>query len=163
MNNENENTPSNGDKPPSTPPPAPENGPYEAPSTMAQPTPGIGGQLPPPSGNIPPGYVPSSDDKTMAMLCHLLLLLTGFGGIIIWAIKKDESPFVDFHGKDCLNGFITSIIAMVVATIIATVTCGIGSVLYLYFVVPMIFHIIGAVKAYNGEYYRVPVNIPFIK
>ena len=131
MSDENENTPLNGDKPPSTPPPTPENSPYEAPSTMAQPAPGMGGQLPPPGGNIPEGYVPNNEEKTMAMLCHLLLLLTGFGGIIIWAIKKDESPFIDFHGKDCLNGFITSIIAIAVATLVFVITCGFFPLLYL--------------------------------
>ena len=40
------------------------------------------------------------DDMNMAMLAHLLAIFTGFlGPLIIWLIKKEDSPYVDRHGK----------------------------------------------------------------
>jgi len=52
------------------------------------------------------------EDKTMAMLCHLLGILTAFlGPLIIWLVKKDQSPFVDDQGKEALNFQITLVIA----------------------------------------------------
>jgi Domain of unknown function (DUF4870) len=49
-----------------------------------------------------------SEDKTMAMLCHLLGIVTWFlGALIIWLIKKDQSKFVDDQGKEALNFQIT--------------------------------------------------------
>src|SRR5689334_1430002 len=50
------------------------------------------------------GPTPTQDDKTMAMLSHLLGIVLGFvGPLIIWLIKKDQSPFVDDQGKESLN------------------------------------------------------------
>ncbi|HTL31303.1 MAG TPA: DUF4870 domain-containing protein, partial [Tepidisphaeraceae bacterium] len=58
------------------------------------------------SGGYPGPYVgppPDKDSKTMALLCHLLPIFTGFlGPLIIWLIKKDSSPFVDDQGKESL-------------------------------------------------------------
>ena len=52
----------------------------------------------------------TSEEKNYAMLAHLLALaglILPFGSIIgplvIWLIKKDESPFVDKNGKESLN------------------------------------------------------------
>ena len=39
------------------------------------------------------------EDRTMAMLCHLLGIVTWFlGSLIVWLIKKDQSKFVDEQG-----------------------------------------------------------------
>src|SRR5712692_9143515 len=44
------------------------------------------------------------EEKTMAMLCHLLGIVTWFlGALIIWLIKKDQSKFVDDQGKETLK------------------------------------------------------------
>ncbi len=50
------------------------------------------------------------DARTWAMLCHIGAFagyIIPFGHIIaplvIWLIKKDESPFVDDQGKESLN------------------------------------------------------------
>jgi uncharacterized protein len=43
----------------------------------------------PQSPDVPP--VSPAGDRTLAMLCHLLGIFTGFiGALIIWLIKKDE-------------------------------------------------------------------------
>ena len=70
-----------------------------------------------PTSNIPPivdseptpgeraaAAVASKDDKTMAMLCHLLAIFTTFiGPLIIWLIKKDQSAYVNQQGKEALK------------------------------------------------------------
>lgn len=115
----------------------------------------------PPAGPEQPEV--SNDAKTMAMLCHLLAIFTGFlGPLIIWLIKKDDSPFVDDQGKEALNFQISVLIAMIVSGLL-TFIC-IGFVMMLAVVVAnLVFCIMGAIKASKGEAYHYPVSIRFIK
>jgi uncharacterized Tic20 family protein len=105
----------------------------------------------------------SKDAKNMAMLCHLLAIFTGFlGPLIIWLIKKDDTPFVDDQGKEALNFQITVLIAMIVSGLL-TFLC-IGFILMpAVGIVDLVFCILAAIKASKGEAYRYPVNIRFIK
>ena len=47
--------------------------------------------------------MPQKNDNALAMACHLLGLVGLLGPLIIWLIKKDESPAVDKNGKESLN------------------------------------------------------------
>ena len=99
----------------------------------------------------------------MAMLCHLLAIFTGFlGPLIIWLIKKDESSFVDDHGKEALNFQITVLIAMIVSGLLTFICIGFVLMLIVW-IVDMIFCIIAAVKASHGEAYRYPLTLRFVK
>ncbi len=120
---------------------------------------------------------PNSDARMWAMVCHLaglagfLPVLPAFGSIIapliVWQIKKDEHPFIDDHGKESVNFQLTIGLYAVIGIIVCLVTC-IGvflipfvvAVLYL---IDVIFLIIAAIKANNGEHYRYPLSIRFIK
>lgn len=111
-------------------------------------------------------FYPTEDEKNSAMLCHLLAIFLHFiGPIIIWASKKDESRFVDWHGREALNFSINMMIynlaGGLVITAIAIVTCGIGAILIpLLFLVPiyaLIMHIIAMNAAKRGELYRYPL------
>jgi uncharacterized protein len=122
-------------------------------------------QPPPPAPPVEAG-LPTEikpEDKTMAMLCHLLGIVTWFlGALIIWQIKKDQSKFVDDQGKEALNFQLTMLIAYLIAA--ATCLLGIG-----FFIVPVIgivdviFCIIGGIAANRGEYYRYPFALRLIK
>jgi len=114
----------------------------------------------------------SSDDRTMGMLCYLLGIFTSFiGPLIIWLIKKDQSRFVDYHGREVLN-FIINLIIMwliVVALVMALsfVTFGIGAILILplyatLMVYGLVVSIMGAMKANRGELYHFPLTIRII-
>jgi len=107
--------------------------------------------------------VASKDDKTMAMLCHLLGLLTSFiGPLIIWLIKKDQSAYVNQQGKEALNFQITVAIAWFVAGL-STMVC-IGVVLLpVVAVANLVFCIMACVAANKGEPYRYPVCLRLIK
>jgi uncharacterized Tic20 family protein len=44
------------------------------------------------------------DQATVAMLLHFSAIFTGMlAPLIIWLTKKNESRFIDFHGRQCLN------------------------------------------------------------
>ncbi len=105
---------------------------------------------------------PSTDDRQMAMFCHLGGLIGGFVlPLVIWLMKKDQSPYVDYHGKEALNFQITMMIAHLVAMPLACLTFGVSSLLVL--TVVIIFSIMGATAANRGERYTYPVTIRFIK
>lgn len=98
----------------------------------------------------------------MAMLIHLSIIFTGFvGPLIIWLIKKDESPFIDRNGKTALNFSITLAIAAFVSAILIIVLIGLLLLLAV-MVVGIVFPIIAAIKANNGEEYTYPFAIKFL-
>jgi hypothetical protein len=68
------------------------------------------------------GKLSPTDEKTMGMLAHLLVGVTYLlGPLVSWAIKKDESPFVNDQGKEDMNFQITVISALVVSTVAGAV------------------------------------------
>lgn len=110
--------------------------------------------------------------NTWAMLCHLSGL-TGYLGnglgsivapLILWLIKKDEMPMVDYHGKEALNFNISVGIYYVVLGTFAFITFGLGIPLLLLLA---LFHIIcviqATIKANDGEAYRYPFCIRLVK
>ena len=98
----------------------------------------------------------------MAMLIHVSAIFTGFvGPLIIWLIKKDESAFIDRHGKTALNFSITLMIAYFVSAILILVLIGILMIFAL-MVVGIVFPIIAAIAANKGEEYTYPLSIKFI-
>ena len=118
-------------------------------------------QAPSPSPESP--AQPGSDDRTLALLAHLLGIFASFvGALIIWLIKKDDSPFVDAHGKSALNFQFTLLIAWVVTFILIFLIIGLLLIPVL-FVVGLVFPILAAIKANNGEYYTYPLSISFLK
>lgn len=130
----------------------------------------------PPTSDIPPvmdseptpgeqaaAAVAGKDDKTMAMLSHLLGLLTGFiGPLIIWLIKKDQGGYVSDQSKESLNFQITVILAFIVAGL-STMIC-IGVVLLpVVALADLVLCIMACVAANKGEPYRYPVCLRLIK
>jgi uncharacterized Tic20 family protein len=117
------------------------------------------------------GQLPSTtaDDRSMAMLCHLLSILTGFiGPLILWLVKKDTSPFVNHHGKEALNFQITMLLVslgiVIVSAIVALVTFGMGifALFPVFLVLPvliLIAEIMACIAANRGEWHRYPCCI----
>ncbi|MDB5331399.1 MAG: hypothetical protein JWP03_2550 [Phycisphaerales bacterium] len=108
------------------------------------------------------GPPPSKEDQTLGLLVHLLGILGFLGPLIIWLIKKDQSPFIDDQGKEALNFHLTMLIAYVVGGM--TMCIGIGFIILpAVWVISVVFSIMGAMKANQGIAYRYPVTIRFIK
>lgn len=118
-------------------------------------------------------YLPNDDERTMGMLMHLLSLLTGFiGPLILWLVKKDESRYIDHHGKESLNFamslFLYSIAFIAVTTIVGIATLGIGFFVLMplfaaFGIAIWVFEIIACVQAYQGSWYRFPLTIRFLR
>lgn len=111
-----------------------------------------------------------SQARTWGMLCHLLAL-TGLLGIpfaniigplIMWQLKKNESPLVNEQGKESLNFQISVTIYMIVAALLMFVLIGF-ILLPAILITSIVFVIIASVKTSNGETYRYPLCIRFIK
>ncbi|MBN1456607.1 MAG: DUF4870 domain-containing protein [Sedimentisphaerales bacterium] len=101
--------------------------------------------------------------KNMALLCHLLGLLTCFiGPLVIWLLKKDEHPFIDSQGKEALNFQISVTLASIAAGILS-VFC-IGFLLFpIIGVLDLVFSIMACVKSSQGVDYKYPISIRLIK
>ncbi len=105
----------------------------------------------------------SKDAVNMAMLCHILAIFTCFlGPLIIWLMKKDDTPFVDRHGKEALNFQLTVLIAMVISGLLIVVLIG-PILMAVVGIADLIFCIMAAVSASRGQEYSYPVSIRLIK
>jgi uncharacterized Tic20 family protein len=114
-------------------------------------------------GGPAPIFETTPEERTWGMLCHLLGIVLGFvGPLIMWLIKKDESPFVDDQGKEALNFQITVLIAMIVSSALMFII--IGCVLVpLLAIANIVFIVIASMAANRGETYRYPFAIRIIK
>jgi len=102
------------------------------------------------------------------MLCHLLPIAAGFiAPLVIWLIKKDQSRFLDHHGREALNFQITVLIATLGLTIIAAVLMFflIGILLLpLIFVIAIgaiVLEVLAGIAANRGDWHRYPCTIRF--
>jgi uncharacterized protein len=112
---------------------------------------------------------PRAPDRTWDVLCHVSAL-AGFilplgniiGPLIVWLIKKQEMPSVDAHGKESLNFQISVTIYMLVSAILVLVLIGL-LLMVVVAIGALVLIIVAAVKAGNGEFFRYPLTIRFIK
>ncbi|MFF2390001.1 DUF4870 domain-containing protein [Agromyces sp. NPDC058104] len=103
-----------------------------------------------------------SDEKLWATLIHIGGIFFSFVPALIgYLILKDKGPFVRAHTATALNFQITMAIAYVVGIILTFVLIGIF-VLIAVGVVTIVFSIIAAVKANQGEAYTYPLAIKFV-
>ena len=109
------------------------------------------------------GSLAEKDEKLFAALAHFLAIISSFvGPLVIWMIKKDESPFVDDHGKEALNFQITLIIGYVISAMLTLLCIGYFMMMGL-FVVNIIFCILAGIAANDGKAYRYPFALRLIK
>ncbi len=110
-----------------------------------------------------PLYTPTSDERTMAILSHVLCFVASFlAPLIIYIVKKDESKFVAEHAKESLNFQISLIIYSIIACILIIVLVGI-LLLWALSVMALILIIIATIRASEGKIYRYPFCIRLIK
>ena len=116
----------------------------------------------------PPGAL-TKEERQWGMLNHLSGLagfFFPFGNIIapliLWSMKKDESSFLDAHGKEAMNFQISIAIYTVISIFLVFVLVGIPMLMAIG-VIGIVFPIIAALKASNGEDYTYPLTIRFLK
>lgn len=117
----------------------------------------------------PPAGTPSAEEKQWALFAHLSALVgyiipfgSLIGPLIVWQIKKNEMPFVDDQGKEALNFQITIALAAVVCVVLMVVLIGFLLILVVG-LFDLIFIIIAAIAANNGQAYRYPICLRLIK
>ena len=116
---------------------------------------GLGGGVAPSSG------VTTNEQRTYALFMHLGSLFAGFlVPLIMWLIKREESPFIDDHGKQLMNWNISLVIYFVASVLLVLVVIGILLIPIL-ILLHLIFSIMGAVASNRGDLYRYPIAIPF--
>ena len=152
--------------------------PVDAPPAAPPPTPPPAAAPPPRAAVVPqPVTHPSglsSDARTWAMLTHLSAFaatVVGFGFVgplVMWLLKREEHPFLDHHGREALNFNLSVLLYVAVGTVLGFVTLLVGFVVILPAFIALgvlwfVTTIIAAVKANNGEGYRYPLTIRFLK
>ncbi len=126
-----------------------------------------------------------------ALSKYVIPLGSILGPLLFWLIWRDKSEFVDFHGKEALNFNISMFIYKLVIVIVGSLMflspflAALGQIdrggdpFTIFLSIPglllfvggfgllellwLIFIIVAAVKAGNGEYYRYPLTIRLIK
>lgn len=110
----------------------------------------------------------TGEDKQYAMFIHLSQLagmIIPFLGwvlpLILWQTKKDTSPFIDENGKIVMNWIISSLIYGIICFILFFLLVGFF-LLIVMGICSLVFIIVGAIKANDGELWTYPLSIRFI-
>ena len=109
------------------------------------------------------------EDKSLLMLTHLsqlVTLLIGFGSLIIpliiWSTNKDRVYQLDEHGKKIIN-FQISLIIYSIICIPLILLLGLGILgLIVIGIIAIVFPIVNAIKASNGETPQYPLSLNLI-
>ncbi|MDT0158047.1 DUF4870 domain-containing protein [Microbacterium sp. ARD32] len=118
---------------------------------------------PPPPGPYyaAPQPMSPSDEKMWSVLVHIGgIFLEFFAALIGYLLLKDRGPFVRAHTATALNFQLTLLIAFVVGGVLAIVGIGV-LIIIAAAVLNVVFSVIAAVKAGNGEFYQYPMSIKF--
>jgi uncharacterized Tic20 family protein len=107
--------------------------------------------------------------RTWCALCHASALLGVFlhfpvhiiPPLIIWLLKRGNSPEIDAHGKEAVNFQLSMLIYNLVAGVFCLVLVGFVFLAVLW-VLNAVFVIIAAIQASDGKFYRYPITIRFI-
>jgi hypothetical protein len=118
--------------------------------------------------------VPASSSESARSWC-IGLHLSGLSGLIlsfalahivvplvIWLVKRSDSPEIDATGKEVLNFQISFTIYSLIAGALCFVLIGL-LILPILVVVWLVCIVIAAVKTSNGEPYNYPFTIRFLK
>lgn len=117
----------------------------------------------------PPSAARSPEERQWGMFAHLAGLAglvvpfaSLLGPLIIWQLKKNTMPFVDDQGKEALNFQITAALAALLSSALMVVLVGF-LLLPVVLVGWLVFTIIGAIRANEGEAYRYPFTLRLIR
>jgi uncharacterized Tic20 family protein len=127
---------------------------------------------------------PSESERTWAMLAHLsapigIVLSAGslpfLGPLVVWLVKRNDSPFVVGQAKEALNfhltlfllalgavavGLLLLVVTLGLAILVVVPMLGIGYVVLL--AVAIVLGIVGGIEAHRGVPYRYPFALRLI-
>jgi len=123
------------------------------------------------------GYAPQqqpitpSQERTWGMISHVVPLVAmvlsagtlGFiGSLVIYLIYKDKGPFVRAHAANSLNIQIVTGIVLLISIPLMFVLIGFATYA-IALLVAFVLHLLGAIKANNGEWWNPPMTPRFVK
>ena len=126
-------------------------------------------QVPPPPPPPPgQGQLPPEQERLWAMLAHLLsfvaaYLFLGFvAPLVVLLVFGPRSAYVRAHAVESLNFNLTWLLYGIVGVILAFVFIGIPILIALG-IAYLVLVVIASVRANNGEFFRYPLTIRFIR
>lgn len=130
------------------------------------------GQMP--DYRVPGNARPMSpqDERTWGAIAHggalvAMIVSAGFlgflGSLAVYIVHKDRGPFVRAHAANSLNVQITMFIWIVISIpLILLLGLGLLTLVAAPFVAGLL-HVIGAMKAYQGEWWNPPLTPRFVR
>lgn len=113
--------------------------------------------------STPPQPMSPADEKLWATLVHLGGIFLGFlSPLIGYLVLKDRGPFVRQHTATALNFQLTVLIVYVAGTFLSWLIFPMLAVAAA-FVLSIVLSIVAAIAANNGQFYRYPASIEFVK
>lgn len=104
----------------------------------------------------------NADEKNIAVVTHITgIFFSIFPGLIVWLLKKDESPYISEQAREALNFQITLLIAYLIAGVLVFILIGF-LLFFLIWLANILFSIMAAVAASKGENYRYPLSLRLI-
>ena len=117
----------------------------------------------------PPMSLQTPEQKQMGLFLHLsqfanviFFPLGIIAPLVIWQTQKDKMPALEAHGKMVMNWMISATIYAFASFILMFVLIGFLTILAVA-LMGIVFPIIGAIKANNGELWEYPLTIKFLK
>lgn len=108
-------------------------------------------------------------ERTYATFTHLSLLAVHvlvpvLPALVMWLIKRHDSPFLDDHGKEAVNFQISLLLyAIILVPVAGIITCGLGFLLIIpVALLAIIGGVLAATAAHRGEFYRYPATIRLV-
>lgn len=107
--------------------------------------------------------MPKNEEKMLAAAIYAISFIAPIlGPLVIWLLKREESSYINYHGKEYFNFMISYFIYTFISGILTIILIGaIG--LFLIGIFGVVFTIVAAIKAYEGVEYRIPWIIRLIK
>ncbi|MBC7835099.1 MAG: DUF4870 domain-containing protein [Phycisphaerales bacterium] len=109
-----------------------------------------------------------SGERVYATFTHLSLLLWHVlipvvPALVMWLIRRNDSPFLDDHGRESVN-FQISLLLYGVLGLALTPLCGIGVAVWVAaYILGIVGMVMGSVAAHKGQYFRYPACIRFLR
>jgi uncharacterized protein len=105
----------------------------------------------------------NSEERMLAAILYVVsLFFPVIGPLVIWLLKKDESAYINYHGREYFNFFISYTVYSIISGILIFLIVGIF-LLWILGIMALVFTIIAAVKAYEGNEYQFPLIFRVIK
>jgi uncharacterized Tic20 family protein len=93
---------------------------------------------------------------------YFMVFIGFFIPVVLWLLNRENSAKVDANGKDIINFMLTWLIYSAGAGILCIILIGIP-ILIILAIIELILVVIAAIKTNNGENWKYPMTITFLK